>query len=503
MTGKTLLSCRNISKHFKGVEALSSVDFDIHPGKIHGLVGENGAGKSTLMKIISGVYTPNAGTLTYRDRSIELRSPQEAIRNNIITIYQDSDLIPTLSVEENIFLNNEPVRGIFNLIRKRSVEQQTRELLESFNLSVDPKSILRDVPNDIQKMVQIIKGISKEATILLMDEPTSSLTKTEVEILLDFVRTLASQGVGIVFISHYLSEVLQVSDTITVLREGKVITTVQKNETSIDNIVTYMIGRNLKPEVRELTNIEKKPVVLTAEKLNVRNALNDVSLTLKEGEILGLTGIIGSGSSELAKVLFRSEDVKLASGNILLQGKEIPFKSTEESVKNGIAFLPNDRKNEGLILGFSVEDNICLPSLDSFRDRLSRLDKKAMKSHANTWIDSLHIKTPSSLTCVENLSGGNQQKVLLAKWLETEPKVLILDEPTIGIDVGTKYEIRKIIRNIADGGVGVLLITTELEELEKLCHRVIVLFRGEIIRELKGDEITKEAIIRASTGGER
>jgi ABC-type sugar transport system ATPase subunit len=349
-------------------------------------------------------------------------------------------------------------------------------------------------------MVQIVKAISKDARVLLMDEPTSSLTASEVDFLLPFIRGLAERGVGIVFISHYLSEVFRVCDYITILREGSVVKCVARSETDLAETIRAMIGHGIQEdEVRGRSPGTKE--LFSVHGLTVKRRFSDVSLAVHEGEVLGVTGLIGSGTTELAKALFRSEDVAVERGEYRLEGTPITLQDSTAAVRHGIAFVPNDRKTEGLFGGFSVADNICMPAIDRYVGVLGLLDRARMGEASRTFIEALAIKTPDTGTPVENLSGGNQQKVLLAKWLAIEPRVLVLDEPTIGIDVGTKFEIRRLIRGIADRGVGVILFTSEIEELEKLCNRVLVLFRGRIVRTLGPGEITKEAILNASMGG--
>ena len=494
-----LISCTNISKSFKGVKALTGVDFEVVPGTVHGLIGENGAGKSTLMKIISGAIPSDGGQILVDGVPVRLTGTRDAISRRIVTIYQDSDLIPTLTVAENVYLNQEPHRGALPFINRRKQLAQTRALLERFSLDIDPIALVRELPADVQKMVQIVKAVSKDARVLLMDEPTSSLTASEVDLLLSFVRSLAGRGVGIVFISHYLSEVFRVCDRITILREGAVVKSVAREETNLEETIRAMIGRTIQEEAaRSHTPGERE--VFSVHGLTVKRRLTDVSLAVREGEVLGITGLIGSGTTELAKALFRSEDVAVESGEYRMEGKRIALSGTASAVRHGIAFVPNDRKTEGLFGRFSVADNICMPVIDRYAGALGLLDRARMGESSRKYIDALAIKTPGAGTPVEDLSGGNQQKVLLAKWLATDPRVLVLDEPTVGIDVGTKFEIRRLIRGIADRGVAVLLVTSEIEELEKLCNRVLVLFRGRIVRSLGAGEITQETILKASMG---
>jgi ABC-type sugar transport system ATPase subunit len=494
-----LISCRNISKSFKGVKALTGVDFDILPGIVQGLIGENGAGKSTLMKIISGVFPSDGGEILVEGEPVRFTGTRDAISRRIVTIYQESDLIPTLTVAENVFLNQEPVRGRLPFINRARQREQTRALIGQFGLGIDPAALVRDLPMDVQKMVQIIKAVSKDARVLLMDEPTSSLTASEVDLLLSFMHGLTGRGVGVVFISHYLPEVFRVCHRITVLREGAVVRSVARAETDVDETIRAMIGRTIQAE-ESRSRAPGAREVFAVRGLSVRRRLFDVSLEVREGEVLGVTGLIGSGTTELAKAMFRSEDVAVESGEYRRDGAPVQLSGTSAAVRQSMAFVPNDRKTEGLFNRFSVMDNICMAGVDRYAGPLGLLDRRRMRDAGTKYIEALAIKTPGTDTPVENLSGGNQQKVLLAKWLATEPRVLILDEPTVGIDVGTKYEIRLLIRGIADRGVGVILITSEIEELEKLCTRVLVLFRGRIVRTFAAAEITKESILKASMG---
>ncbi len=494
------ISCSKISKSFKGVNALSSVDFEVMSGSVHGLIGENGAGKSTLMKIIAGVMPSDAGQILVEGKPVRFAGTRDAISRSIVTIYQDSDLIPTLTVAENVYLNQEHVHGALPFINRKRQLSETRALLERFGLDIDPMALVHELPTDVQKMVQIVKAVSKDARVLLMDEPTSSLTASEVDFLLPFIRSLAARGVGVVFISHYLSEVFRVCDHITILREGSVVTSVAKEKTDMGEAIRAMIGHGIQEEVAS-NRIPGERELFAVSGLCVRRRLTEISIAVHEGEVLGITGLMGSGTSELAKALFGSEDVIVESGDFRLGGEPIAITGTASAVRHGIAFVPNDRKTEGLFGRFSVADNICMPAIDHYAGMAGLLDRARMGATGRKYIDALAIKTPGPDVPVENLSGGNQQKVLLAKWLAIEPRVLILDEPTVGIDVGTKFEIRKLIRGIADRGMAVVLFTSEIEELEKLCNRVLVLFRGRIVRSLSAGEITKEEILKASMGG--
>lgn len=498
---KTLLSCENISKNFDGVQALKDVSFKIHPGKVHGLVGENGAGKSTLVKIISGAYRSDKGKIFLNGKHIQINNPEEMLRNGVATIYQDINLIENMTVEENIFLNNELKYKFGNFIKSKETRKQALELFKEYKIEIDPKALVSMLPNDIKKIIQTIKAVNRNAKILLMDEPTSSLTSLEEKQILDLIRKLSESGVGIVFISHYLSEVFKICDYITVLRNGEHIDTVETKNTNIEDIVKMMIGRKLRKTLVKKENYSISKKILAVNDLTVKGKLESVSFDLYKGEVLGITGLVGSGSSELAKVLFGSIDLKKESGNFIINGKKVQIRHPKDAIKNGFAFITDDRLHEGLLFRRPLYENICLSTLSEFTNRALLLSEKDMILKSNDYIKLLDIKTPNSLVNAQNLSGGNQQKVLFAKGLQNKPKIFILSEPTIGIDIGTKYEIRRLISDMASRGVSIILVTTELEELEKLCDRVLIMFRGEIIKEFKGNNITKENILEASTGG--
>lgn len=498
---KILLKCVKISKNFKGVQALVDVDFNIQPGIVHGLVGENGAGKSTLIKIISGLYTYDRGDIFLNGYKIQNNNTKVMIDMGVATIYQDYNLVENMSVEENIFLNNEPTLKIKGILNSKTIRNKTINLLNKYDINTNPNTLVRNLSNDIKKMIQIIKAISRDTKILLMDEPTSSLTKVEEKKVLKLIGILAKQNVGIVFISHYLSEVFEVCDSITILRDGKLVNTLDTKETNLNDVVKLMIGKKINEEIFKSKKSEIKEQLFQIKNLNVKGKLKSISFDLKKGEVLGITGLVGSGCNELAKAIFGSTDIKKVSGNFIINGKQIKIDHPSEAIKNGIAFVTDDRIHEGLLMSKPVYENICLSTLAKFRNRFGFLSEKRMMSKSNDYIKLLNIKTPSGLTKSSSLSGGNQQKVLLAKGLEIKPLMFVLNEPTIGIDVGTKYEIRKLIAQKASEGVSIILITSELEELEKLCDRVLIMFKGEIINILEGEYITKENILEASTSG--
>jgi len=498
---KIFLKCEKISKNFNGVQALLDVDFNIQSGIVHGLVGENGAGKSTLIKIISGLYTHDRGNIILNGCKVQGSNTKVMLDMGVATIYQDYNLVETMSVEENIFLNNEPTLKIKGILNSKTIRNNTINLLNKYDIDTNPNTLVKNLPNDIKKMIQIIKAVSRNTKILLMDEPTSSLTKVEEKKVLKLISTLAKQNVGIVFISHYLSEVFEVCDSITILRDGKLVNTLDTKKTNLNDVVKSMIGKKIDEEIFKSKNSETKGQLLLVKNLNVKGKLKSISFELKKGEILGITGLVGSGCNELAKAIFGSTDIKKDSGDFILNGEQIKIDHPSEAIKNGIAFVTDDRIHEGLLMSKPIYENICLPTLAKFKNRLGFLSESRMMSKSNDYVKLLNIKTPSTLTKSSSLSGGNQQKVLLAKGLEIKPLIFVLNEPTIGIDVGTKFEIRKLIALKASEGVSIILITSELEELEKLCDRVLIMFKGEIINMLEGEHITKENILEASTSG--
>ena len=497
------LSCRNIVKSFGGVRALRGVDFELAAGRVHALVGENGAGKSTLTKIISGLYPADGGTLHLDGRDLNLSSTHGALAHGIVTVHQDVNLISSQTVAENIFLGNEPISGRLGIIRQHELRQRTDALLRQYAIRCRPDTKVADLPADQKKMVQILKAISREAKILLLDEPTSSLTDEEVGLVLRLIRDLAAQGTAVVFISHYLTEVFEIADDITVLRDGAVVLSSVRTATTLPDVVAAMIGRDLQEEPARGDSRPSGTPLLEIRNLTVKGGPRGISLTLHEGEILGVTGLTGSGGTELAKAIFASPDVEREGGEIRLDGRALAVRTPKDALAAGIALLTNDRLHEGILPDSSISENIGLPILDRFSKAGGILDLPAMVELGRSAIRSLRIRAPGPETPARSLSGGNQQKVLLAKWLETNPRVFIMDEPTIGIDVGSKAEIRERIREIAAGGVGIILVTAEIDELIHLCDRVLVMFRGRFVATLEGAAIDRPTILRTSVGGER
>ncbi|WP_018183815.1 sugar ABC transporter ATP-binding protein [Kaistia granuli] len=497
-----ILQCSGIVKSFGGVRALRGVDFAIRRGGIHGLVGENGAGKSTLTRIIAGIHRQDEGSIRLDGEELRLADANDALARRIVTIHQDINLIPSLSVTDNILLNNELTKG--GLLRRKDGRKRVADLLAKYHLDVSPDALVQTLPNDARKMIQIIKAVNRDARILIMDEPTSSLNQTEVRVVLDMIRSLAEQGVGIVFISHYMSEIFQVCDDITVLRDGQNAAHLPRETTTLDVVVGAMLGSEAAAAKATGSHarrqIADEPLFEVAG-LSAPGKLRDVGFTLRKGEVLGVTGLTGSGASDLAKAIFGSTDIRRDGGRFRLEGREVRLDNPHQSLSHRIALLTSDRLREGVLPDFSLIDNMTLPILDRFSKGSGFLDEKQRREVTEAGIRRLNVRTSGPNATIRQLSGGNQQKVLMARWLETGPKVLILDEPTIGIDLGAKAEIKAIIRDLTAQGVGVILVTTEIDEIVDMCDRVLILYRGALIREYAGTDINREAVLAASISG--
>ena len=498
-----VLRCAGVTKRFGAVQALRDVDFSIAAGRVRGLVGENGAGKSTLAKIIAGVNAPDAGSIEFEGRPMRAASADEALGRGIVTVHQDINLIPTMTVIENLLLNNEPASRL-GIIRTGQARKIASALLDRYEIVAELDTPVEALSNDLRKMIQIVKAIHRDPKVLILDEPTSSLTSAQVSVVLRLIRQLASQGVGLVLISHYLGEIFEVCDDLTVMRDGEVVADGLVRDMTLPQVVTAMVGREVRSSSRASRSGRRErndAPRLSVENLSVRGALANASFVVRTGEVLGVTGLAGSGLSELARAIFGASGLS-TTGRVMVDMAPVPPSSPSASLRAGIALITNDRLREGVLLDFSLTENICLPVLSRFGGALGVLDHAGMERTALRSIERLRIRTPGPLALARQLSGGNQQKVLFAKWLETGPKVFVMDEPTIGVDVGAKDEIRKIIDEVAAAGVGVLLVTTELDELVSLCDRVLIMFRGAIVGELAGEAIERRAILQASTTGQ-
>ncbi len=498
-----LLRMEGIDKHFPGVHALKGVSLEVYPGECLGLVGENGAGKSTLMKILSGVYAPDGGQLLIDGQPVTLADPRQAQASGVSIIYQEFNLMPNLTVEENVFIGREPNSA--GLVRRGAMRRQTIELLDHLGVRLNPAAIVRDLSVAEQQMVEIAKALSLNARIMIMDEPTSALTDTEVAALLDIIRGLRARGLGVIYISHRLEEVFAVCDRVTVLRDGQNAGDLPISEATPEKVVRLMVGRNLSDLFRkEESTIEPRPVLevrglgRTGSKRDASAiVLNDVHLTVHAGEIVGLAGLVGSGRTELARAVFGAD--RFDRGEVLIDGKPVTVRSPQDAIRQGIGLVPEDRKQQALVLRLAVRENVSLASLGQI-SRAGFVRRPAERKLAGRFIDALQIRTPGMEQKVINLSGGNQQKVVLAKWLALEPKILIVDEPTRGVDIGAKAEVHQLLSQLAQRGVAILMISSELPEIIGMSDRVLVMREGTIVGELLRADATQERIMELATG---
>ena len=485
----------NVSKRFGGVQALDDVTFSVQRGEIHALVGENGAGKSTLIGLCGGVNAKDEGQIIFKDEEIQKVSPQYSKELGISIVYQEFPLCNHLSVAENIFLGPTPQTRL-GMMDRSTMRRRARELFESLGVNIDPSVAVGTLSIGEQQIVEISKALSHDADLIIMDEPTSALTQSETEHLFGIITRLKRRGITVIYVSHRLREVFEISDRITVLRDGKFVGTVDVGDTSMDQVVQMMVGRQISALFPKQT-AEIRDVILQGEHLSQRGAFEDVSFEVHQGEILGLAGLQGSGNQSLLRAIFGIHG--LDAGNLFLAGKKLSVSSPDEAICLGIAYVPADRRSEGTVLNLSVSDNIGLLSLNKI-SRFGYVARRKLQSIVQQGIQRLNIKTPSARQSVQNLSGGNQQKVVLAKWLSIKPKVLLLDDPTRGIDVGSKAEIHQLLNKLTQEGHGVLLISSELPELLAMSDRLLVMYKGRVVEEMTREEATEERVMALMTG---
>jgi len=489
-----LLKMEGIEKFFPGVHALDNCQFELYPGEVHALVGENGAGKSTLMKVLNGIYKRDAGTILYRGEPVELTSPLDAMRHGIGMIHQELNLMPDLTVAENIFIGKEFTRFLF-LDRGRA-NREAKRLLDSLNLDISPTIQVKKLSVAKQQMVEIAKALSDNSELLVMDEPTAALTESEIAELFKFIRELKAAGKGIIYISHRLEELWEITDRITVLRDGQYIATSDTDKITRREVVTMMVNRVITEDRKLESRVDPDaPVVLEARGL-VAPGVKDVSFTLRRGEILGFAGLMGAGRTETMRALFGADIA--SKGEIFLNGQKITIKNPGDAVSSGIGYLSEDRKAFGLAIGLSVRNNVIMAAIDEFTKGIFMDDAKADKA-AHEYIGRLSIKTPSTGQLVRNLSGGNQQKIVLAKWLIRNCDILIFDEPTRGIDVGAKSEIYQLMNQLAELGKSIVMISSEMPELLRMADRIVVMCEGVVTGELDIADATQEKIMTLAT----
>jgi ABC-type sugar transport system ATPase subunit len=497
-----ILEAKGITKIFPGVLALDHVDFSLKEGEVHALVGENGAGKSTLMQILSGVYSMNSGEIFLNGVPVEIRNPVDAQKLGIGIVFQELSLIPELSVAENMYPNRQP--AVAGFIRKKELYAKAREIIDIFQETIDPATPVKYLTIAKQQMVEIMKVLSFGPRVLILDEPTSSLTQLEADRLFATIKQLQKRKISIIYISHHLPELFLIADRATVLRDGRVVTTVAMDEQGVteDRIVSLMVGREVTHKhVDRTSRIDHNTVVFEAKNISHLYHFKDVSFKVHRGEILGFSGLIGAGRSEIAKAIFGLE--KLSGGELYLNGKKIAIHSPAEAMKKGIAYTSENRKFDGLFLNMSISQNCSCPQLEKFSNFTGFLREGQMEIFSGESIKRFNIIAPSGRHLVRNLSGGNQQKVLLSMWLGIEPKLLIVDEPTKGVDVGAKEEIYGIIRALADTGVAVIVISSDLLEILTISDRIAVLRDGKIAGMLDIDAADEETVISYATGQTR
>lgn len=494
-----LLRMSGIEKRFAGVHALKGVDFELESGEVHALLGENGAGKSTLMKILAGIYPVDEGEIFIEGNKVSINSVKDAQALGISIIHQEISLVPHLSVAENIFLGKEPVTKTGWIDWKKMIEE-TRKTLQQFGLELSPEVPVKKLTVAQQQMIEIIKAVSFRAKMIVMDEPTSSLTEKEVEFLFQTIGHLKEQGVGIVYISHRMNELFAITDRITVLRDGALIGTVRTKETTADQLISMMVGRELTQYyIKDTAPENGGEIVLSVHNLSKKGVLNKAGFELRKGEILGFAGLVGAGRSELMKCIFGLD--AFDEGEIRIDGKPLIIRNPNDAIKHGIAYVTENRKEEGLFLIRSVQYNITIKVLDKFIKWWFRVNARYEDQRTRQFIDELSIKTPNPDQEVRNLSGGNQQKVLISRWLATNPRILILDEPTRGVDVGAKAEIYAIMNRLVKEGVSIIMISSELPEVINMSDRIAVMYKGGIRTILNRDEFSQETIMHYATGG--
>ncbi|HCM25368.1 MAG TPA: D-xylose ABC transporter ATP-binding protein [Treponema sp.] len=492
-----LIRMQGIEKSFPGVHALSECKFELTQGEVHALVGENGAGKSTLMKILSGVYQKDAGSIFLRGRETEIGNTKHAQSLGISIIHQELNLMKHLTAAQNIFIGREHNKRVNFLVDDREISEKTKKLFEMINLDLDPRVKISELTVAKQQMVEIAKALSFNMDVLIMDEPTSALSDTEIEDLFRVIRDLRAKGKGIVYISHRMDELKQICDRVTVMRDGRYIDTSLMKDITVDKIIAQMVGREIYESAHSHGDTEKAEVVLEVKGLNRGRKIRDVSFKLHRGEILGFAGLMGAGRTETARAIFGADAVD--SGEILVKGKRVSIKHPKDAVANGIGYLSEDRKAFGLALGLSVETNTVMASLMKFLGPMGIVDTKKTRATTVDYVQRLKTKTPSVEQVTRNLSGGNQQKVVIGKWLVRDCDILIFDEPTRGIDVGAKSEIYKLLNELADQGKSIIMISSELPEVLRMSHRVVVMCEGRITGMLRAGEYTQEKIMHFAT----
>ena len=498
MAAATVLEMKSITKRFPGVLALNDVSLEVRKGEVHILAGENGAGKSTLVKVLAGINSKDGGEIIFKGKKIEITSPRHAQDLGISMIHQELNLVQTLSVAENIFLGREPVSmKAIAKIDWRRMHREAQRILEELHIDINSRATLKNLGIAQQQMVELAKALSFEAEVIIMDEPTAVLTRREIVTLFDVIKKVTQKGVSIIYISHRLEEFAKVGDRVTVLRDGRTIKTLEIADTDIDELIRLMVGRELN-EMFPKAAIPIGKEVLRVEGLSRSNAISNISFSVRQGEILGVAGLVGSGRTEMARAIFGAD--RADSGRVYIHGRETKIRWPGDAIAAGIGFVTEDRKRQGLVLPFSVAQNVSLSKLGLFI-RWGKISLKKEEKTTAEYIDRLRVKTPGTKAIVRNLSGGNQQKVVLAKWLLSQSKIFIFDEPTRGIDVGAKVEVYNLMNTLLRGGASIIMISSELPEILGMSDRVMVMCRGEVMKIMDIAEADQEKVLFYATGG--
>lgn len=494
-----LIELRKVSKFFPGVIALNKADLKLYSGEVHGLMGENGAGKSTLIKLLTGAYKPDEGEMLLDGQPLKVNGPKDAMNMGLTAIYQELNVIPKLTVWENIFLGRE-LRNKKGLLDIPQMKERAKELLQQLRQNIDVDEKVENLGMGHQQMVEICKALVLESRLIIMDEPTSSLSAGETEELLRTARELRDRGMAIVFISHHMDEIFRICDRLTVLRDGCVIQSMLAKDTNTENLIKLMVGRDINQQFPKIVAAKKEELLRIEDFTSEDGSFKDISFSVCGGEVLGFAGLVGAGRTEVMRAIFGADARK--TGKVYVKGKEADIRSSKAAISYGIAFLTEDRKGEGLVLSNTVGFNINLSTFEKSKRGLL-LNNALLRNKAKNDITQLRIKTPSINTTVRGLSGGNQQKVVIAKWLETNADIFIMDEPTRGLDVGAKLEVYNIINNLVSEGKAVIMVSSELPEVMGMSDRIIVMHEGYMAGEFKRDEVEREAIMMAASGGEQ
>lgn len=493
-----ILEVKDIEKNFPGVKALNKVNLKLKKGEVHALIGENGAGKSTLMQTLCGIHKPCAGNIYIEDEQVTFQSAQEANAQGISIVYQELSLVQNLTVAENIFANRQPVKK-WNIIDRDQLHEDTRHMLQLFDVdNIKPDMLVKELSVANQQIIEILKAMSLNPKILILDEPTSSLTEVEVNKLFENIRKMKNMGITFIYISHHLQEIFQIADRVTILRDGQYVCDAHVKDIDEEYLVKNMVGREIKNMYGQRTeNQGIGETILEVKQISRKKMFKDISFSVRAGEIVGFAGLVGAGRTEVGRGIFGAEPIE--SGEIYIKGKKVNIRSPKDAIRQGIGYMSEDRKYDGLYLNFSIRDNFIANKLERFTRGLFLKDHK-MEAYAKTSIQKFSVVTPDHTRAIANLSGGNQQKVMLGEWCDIKPKVLIVDEPTRGVDIGAKTEIYQHLRNLAAEGVAVIVISSDLMEVLGISDRIMVMKSGELVCEMDRDEATEENVIAYATG---